>query len=273
MTSGSRLTRWARSSQAGQSSCCLRGSSSRPATLALADGRVIDMARGDHALLELVRQAADGAPEAFVSTLFPYMLRVMDVASVGEHVPLGDWHFGSRIINSHISELDDALLYAMQAALAKVAADAPDRLRALIEPLAADPHQGAQSLLYEALIAAGPAHAGLAGDLLLRGGPALESGYSDDYRWTTRQLIQATASYMSDDRYERLEGLLLAYAPDYERWTELARTRRLHAALGDAGGSPAPNEDRASWRSFAVSLGATNPRLREESSEEWWALR
>lgn len=189
----------------------------RPNALVVTDGRVVDLGLADHGLLEIVREAAEGAAFDFATVLLPYMQRVMELAEVGDGVPRGDWHFGSRIVGQHISELDDALLYGMEAALRKIATDEPPRLPRVIEPLVNDSHQGAQNLVYEALRAAGASHADWAAELLLRGGPALESGYSDDYRWTTRQLIEVTASHMSDERYERLEAMLIEYVPDYER--------------------------------------------------------
>lgn len=189
----------------------------RPAALTLENDRVVDLGDREYGLLKLVRESAEGAPLVFASTLLPYLQRVMEVASTGEESPLGDWHFGSRFWNPHLSQLDDVLLAATHTALRRVAEEEVVALRPLLEPLVDDQHQAAQDLLYEALRHSGAHYADWAGQLLLRGGPALESGYSDNPYWTTRQLLEATTPHMGEDLYNRLEALLLEYAPEWER--------------------------------------------------------
>jgi hypothetical protein len=195
----------------------------RPAALATEHSRVVDLGGSDYGLLELIRNAADGAPAAFAGLFLPYMQRVMELASTGEHLPLGDWHFGSPIWNQHISDAADALYSGMQSALAAVAGENPQRLRELVLPLTTDTHQAAQNLLYGALVAAGEAHANWAAELLLRGEYALEAGYGDDPYWTTRELLQATSPHMDDALFASVEEVLVAHAPEWERRTPKAR--------------------------------------------------
>ena len=189
----------------------------RPAALTVEDDRVLDMAERDYGLLELIRESAEGASREFVAALLLYMQQVMAATTVGGARPYGDWHFGVPIWNGIISEVDDALLAAMRAALRSVASEDPEGIRALIEPLIDDEHHAAQSLLYEALATAGPAHADWVADLLTRGEFAVEAGYSDGHYWTTRELLKATSPHMSDARFERVEAFLRAYVPEWEQ--------------------------------------------------------
>jgi hypothetical protein len=188
----------------------------RPAALTVEDDRVLDMAERDYGLLELIRESAQGASRDFVAALLLYMQQVMAATTVGRERPYGDWHFGVPIWNGIISEVDDALFAAMRAALRAVASEDPEGVRALIEPLADDEHHAAQSLLYEALAAAGPAHADWAADLLTRGEFAVEAGYSDGHYWLTRELLKATSPHMSGERFEHVEAFLRDYVPEWE---------------------------------------------------------
>lgn len=192
----------------------------RPAALTVENDRVVDMAERDYGLLELIRDSAEGAPRDFVASLLPYMQQVMAATTVGGTRPYGDWHFGVPIWSGIISEVDDAVFAAMRTALRAVASEDPEGVRVLVEPLCDDEHHAAQSLLYEALTAAGPTHADWAADLLSRGEFAVEAGYSDGHYWMTRELLKATSPHMSDNSFERLEALLRDYIPEWERREE-----------------------------------------------------
>lgn len=189
----------------------------RPDALSLISGHVEALNSSEYELNELIAKSAEGASEAFVERLLPYMQRVVAVAEQGDQLPRNDWHFSSQMWGSHLSQADDQLMHSMVVALRAVAARNPRRLRELVEPLVDDFHAAAQDLLYEALAAAGAAHAEWAGQLLLRGGDALRAGYSGSYYWRTRELLRATASHMSDDTFEAVEALVTDYTPDWER--------------------------------------------------------
>jgi hypothetical protein len=49
------------------------------------------------------------------------------------------------------------------------------------------------------------------------GGPALRSGYSGSYYWRSRELLRATSSFMSDERFAAVETLAASYEPEWER--------------------------------------------------------
>ena len=105
----------------------------------------------------------------------------------------------------------------MVQALRTIADSDPELARGLVEPLVDDIHAAAQDLLYETLTATGPAHADWAADLLLRGGPALRSGYSGSYHWRTRELLHATSPFMSADRFAAVEELAISYESEWEK--------------------------------------------------------
>lgn len=189
----------------------------RPSVLSLISGHVEALNSSEHGLNELIAKSAEGAAEAFVERLLPYMQRVMAVAEQGDQLPRSDWHFSSQMWGSHLSQADDQLMHSMIVALRTVGARNPLRLRELVESLVDDIHAAAQDLLYEALAAAGAAHAEWAGQLVLRGGSALRAGYSGSYYWRTREMLRATAPHMTENTFARVEVLVAEYEPDWER--------------------------------------------------------
>jgi hypothetical protein len=189
----------------------------RPTALSLASGQVMALNSSDYGLNELIAKSAEGAPEAFVERLLPYMQRVMAVTEWGGQLPRRDRHFSNQRWNSHLSQADDQLMHSMGVALGAVAAGKHERLHELVEPLVDDIHAGAQELLYEALTAGGARCAEWAGRLVLRGGAALCAGYDGSYHWSTHELLRTTAPHMSDETFEAVEALVADYEPDWER--------------------------------------------------------
>ncbi len=181
-----------------------------------AEGRVIDLRSTDYFVRELVAAAARGAPRVFCELLLPYLRRVMAATALeSERLPRWDRHFSFRIWQPTLHDLDDALLVGAAQALQTLARDQPDELKPFLDELAADPHDGAQWLLYEGLRgAAAAALADWAADLLLEGEHRLASGYTSASFWTTRQLLQAISPHVSDDRFQRLERAAMELAPN-----------------------------------------------------------
>ncbi len=70
-------------------------------------------------------------------------------------MPITHRHFGHRIHGAHVHHLDDALLAGATQALELLARDGGEPLKRQLDRLAADPHDGAQFLLYKALAAGG----------------------------------------------------------------------------------------------------------------------
>lgn len=190
----------------------------RPGALDVEDGKIAAISRREHRVGSLVTAAAKGAPRQFWESLGDWLLRVMAATSSSDDGdrPLRDRHFGFRSWPPEGgSDLDDALIVGAAAALRALAtgddAVAHDELRVLLEPLATDPHDAAQWLLYEALRAAGPRLADFAADTLLEGSWRFRSGYRNDPYWATRELLAAITPHVSDDRYAQLEAAVLDF--------------------------------------------------------------
>ncbi len=129
----------------------------RPGHLELdSEGKVTDLGRRDHTQLELITDSAASRPLLFCEELLPYLLDAMAATSEGGDRPLADRHFTYRTWRADIHTVDDALLQAMRASLRALGESEPEALAPFIDALEADPHDGAQYLLYEALGAAGP---------------------------------------------------------------------------------------------------------------------
>jgi hypothetical protein len=180
-------------------------------------GQIAELVSDDYQAGELIDHAAAGAPFEFCSRIVPFLLRAMAAtAEDGARRPLWDHHFSSRTWNFDAYSLAGRLLYATANALQVLGGNDDDRLDALLFMLAADPHDGAQWLLYQALIASAPKRADYAAGLLLEGEHRLDSGYTCQSHWTTRQLLIAISASVQNERFAALEGMILAVAPDWE---------------------------------------------------------
>lgn len=181
-----------------------------------ADGRLIALKDTEYGLLELIQEAAAGAPTTFSETFVPYVLDAMAATSEGEVRPVRDGHFGYRTWNAGGHDVGDALRLALAAALRQVAQAGDPVLDDLLPRLSEDDHDGAQWLLYEALIASGATRAEWAAELLLQDETRLSTGYTCSPYWTTRSLLEAVGPHVSDESFARLEQRCMAFAPDWE---------------------------------------------------------
>jgi hypothetical protein len=189
------------------------------------DGKVAALNVHDYSASELVRDASTAEPEAFVAAVVPYLLAVMKATEYRptEIGPLLDQHFHVRMGENGFGErdLDDTLFESAARALERLTVSDAEGTRPTLQMLADDPHEAAQYVLFRGLIAAGPALADWAAELLLEGGERLECGYISDGDWVSRQLVKAIAPHISDDLHEQLEGLFRDLRNPYE---QLART-------------------------------------------------
>jgi hypothetical protein len=190
----------------------------RPGALDLdADGKVSALDGRDHGTEELISAAASGAPAAFAEFTVPYLVAVMALTSSDERRPKRDRHFGHRIYNNRHHDIDDALLYGARNALrALIAAGEHERLEPLLDQLATDEHDGSQWLLYEAMAVDGEYYADQAGKLLCEGDHRLLAGYICNSYWAARELIVAIGPFLSQERFDALEGALIAFRPEFE---------------------------------------------------------
>lgn len=190
----------------------------RPAAFVLDDsGRLPPLESTEYNLVELVPRGADHASALYVELLVPYLLRVMALTErEPTQLPVRDAQFSYRQPSSSLGPmptLGDALLNGAVAALRKQVEQDRAAVQPVLEELARDPHDAAQWLLYETLRTAGAQYADWSAELLLEGEHRFYSGYLSDLFWTTRQLLQATTPYMSDEYFARVEAAVMSFHP------------------------------------------------------------
>lgn len=178
--------------------------------LALDEGGKVALLRlREYGASELVRAAAAAEPLAFAQAVVPYLRQVMAATAYEPRLddPIRDHHFSARFDIEEFDdrELDDALFAGAMRALEGLARTSPDEVRPLLEELAADPHDGAQFLLYRALTAGAEHFAEWAASLISEGGARLECGYISDSDWVARELVRAIAPHLGDDLHRQLE--------------------------------------------------------------------
>ncbi|SFP63098.1 hypothetical protein SAMN05660464_3766 [Geodermatophilus dictyosporus] len=226
-------------------------------------GKVRALEAREYEAAELVRQAAAGAPRAFTDTLLPYVLQVIAVtayeAREGHEGPLPDAQYTHRFPGwESDTDLDDVLLAGLTSAIRALVAADPRAMRATLERLAGDPHDTAQWLLYQGLVAGGAAYAEWAAELLLEEPHRLLSGNVSNVVWMTREVLQAISPHVSEELFGRLEAAVrdlrfswearrpgwyafnLLSALDEGRLSEVGRRRLLE--LRRASGMQQPSE-------------------------------
>lgn len=182
-----------------------------------AEGKVAALDGRDYGIEEIVFAAAKRAPGPFAEVVVPFLLDVMAATSSGERHPKRDKHFGYRVYNNRHHDVDDALLHGARKALrALVVEGEHERVVRLFDVLAADDHDAAQWLLYEAMAADGAAYVDRAVDLLAEGDHRLLCGYTDNSYWSARELVVSIGPHLSDDQRDTLETAFIAFRPDFE---------------------------------------------------------
>lgn len=182
-----------------------------------ADGKIAALQGHDHGAEEVIAGAAAGAPADFAAFAVPYVLQVMAATASDNRRPRRDRHFGFRTYNARHYELDEALFYGARDALrAMVSAGAHREVRPLLEALAADEHDGAQWVLYEALAADGATYRDWAVELLTEDERRLYSGYICSSFWTARVLVLAIAPHLTDEQVGALEKVFVDLLPEWE---------------------------------------------------------
>jgi hypothetical protein len=188
----------------------------RPGSLAVDSGRVPGLESTDYTVLELARHGSR-EPRPFVDGLLGYMLEVMQLTEYDSaRRPVADPHFGHRVWHGDRYRLDEALLFGMSEALTRLVCSDPEAALKHLEQLAADPHDGAQWLLYEALRAGAPRFADWSAEILQQGEHRLYSGYTCDSFWTTRQLLEAYGAHFRESDFRAVESIILQFSPEWE---------------------------------------------------------
>ena len=214
-------------------------------------GQIAVLESGEHSLLQLATQSATGAAASFCQSLLPYLLQVMQLTENDPtHRPVTDRHFSYRDPGEGpLYRLDDALLRGALSALRSLVASDPDAAQPFLESLAADPHDTAQWLLYEALRADAQRCATWAAQLLLEGGYRLVSGYGANAAWTVRQLLQAVWPHLNGDNRAALQEAILGAQP------------------------PGASTATTNWIAFTLLSGLPEEELSEDARQRLAELR
>lgn len=121
--------------------------------------------------------------------------------------------------------MDDALLVAMETALAKIASSEPTSFNAMSQTLKEGELESAQYLLVRAYTAGGMTFANEAADYLIAQPRRLATGYMANRFWAGRELLGAITPHCDQQRLRQLEDEVLGY---YPRWERTPEGRRSH---------------------------------------------
>jgi hypothetical protein len=191
-----------------------------PSALALgSDGKVTLLGVHEYGATQMIEAACKAEPQAFAEALVPHLLAVMEATHFDryERDLLRDRHFSLRLrMEWRYGDVDDALYNGAADALGQWAQTSPETIESMLQSLAANEHDGAQSLLYRALIAGAATFAPWAAELILQGGNRLEAGYLSDAHWLSREVVEAIAPIVSDEVHLQLEEQLRDLRATYQ---------------------------------------------------------
>ena len=220
---------------------------------------------------DALEQFASNDPEAFVREVFPFMQAVIeDCASQEREGLLLDPIWSHRMFQSSYS-IEDALLKAMEVALAKLATQHAEAYLSVINPIRESHFETIQYLLIRSLAANGALFADEAVDHLCTKPERLEIGYLSDSYWAARQLIESISLHCSDDKLKQLETLLLGYYPDWER-SSLGRREYGYAQFTLLSGIVPPRHSREANKRLEElrrKFGRPEPEAPTPMKAEW----
>ena len=180
-----------------------------PSALALgADGKVTLLGIHEYGATQMIEAACKAEPQAFAEAFVPHLLAVMEATHYDRHEQdlLRDRHFSLRLrMEPRYGDVDDAFYNGAADALGQWAQTSPETIESMLQLLAVNEHDAAQSLLYRALIAGAATFAPWAAELILQGGNRLEAGYLSDSHWLSREVVEAIAPIVSDEVHLQLE--------------------------------------------------------------------
>ncbi|MBD2694937.1 ATP-binding protein [Anabaena catenula] len=173
----------------------------------------------------VLQESARNAPQAFIQHLFPFILRVVELTAKKEgNPPWYDliWYYRPYGQGYNIQ---DELLNEMEVALSNLATNKPEEFTTFAEQqLRNSNFETIQFLLIRAYTANGKRFADEAIDYLCEESRRLKIGYSAGAGnihvapyWATRQLIEASTFYCSEEKLMKLETIILNYYDQYEK--------------------------------------------------------
>ncbi|WP_220181959.1 hypothetical protein [Rhodococcus sp. AG1013] len=191
-----------------------------PSALVLgADGKVALLGIHEYGATQMIEAACKAEPQAFAEAFVPHLLAVMNATHYDRHEQdlLRDRHFSLRLrTEPGYGDVDAALYNGGADALGEWAQTSPETIESVLQLLAANEHDAAQSLLYRALIAGGLTFAPWAAELILQGGNRLEASYLSDSHWLSREVVEAIAPIVSDEVHLQLEEHLRDLPATYQ---------------------------------------------------------
>jgi hypothetical protein len=167
---------------------------------------------------EPLSEAAEKHPALFAQHVLPVILDISDAVldRDGVEPPYYDAVWPRLFKGDHLT-MDTACLQAMATALERLAQDEPESARGHIAALKQRASFTANYLLLSLFTAAVETFADEAVNLLCDQPWRLRCGYCDSPHWVAMELIRRTAPVCSPENLLRLEGILLKYAPGYEK--------------------------------------------------------
>jgi hypothetical protein len=166
----------------------------------------------EHALIEMIRQAAEQEPTLFLDQMLGFVLDAADATNTGdeEHGLPHDPHFAYRHESSSdmLHDAASALLVALTTCIEQSAAADPAAVRPILDVLAETRLDVAQWFLYKGLIAAGPALSDWAADLVLQDTSRLFCGYASNSVWVARELLNVFSATIDPERHQMIEDLV-----------------------------------------------------------------
>lgn len=192
----------------------------QPSAFDLDSSRRVALLRSrDDAAIELTTKAADKVPEAFCKTLLPYLQQVMALTEYDTaQRPIKDRQFFHHSASeAQLYELEEAVQQGARTALGSLVAQNSEAAQPILECLAADPHETAQVLLYEAMQQAGQFFAEAAAALLLEGDHRLFGGhFSSGTVQGAAGLLRAISTHVGPETFTRLEQAILQLRVPWE---------------------------------------------------------
>ena len=167
-----------------------------------------------------VRDSADGAPKKFIDQLLPFVFDVLDDSTNQSLDPLWRDPVWDPEYYANGHQFADQFLMAMESALRWLAVNDPGEFRNLAVRLSSSNFETIHFLLARGYQANGQLFADEAVEHVADSMTKFDGRYPDRVEWATAELIEATTPHCSEDRLARLEQVILAHYPDYERMPE-----------------------------------------------------
>jgi hypothetical protein len=189
-----------------------------------ASGHLPDHSQSD----EVISDVATKAPREYLASLLDV---VEVVAKANQRAIEGSHPVGGRWAHRypHSYSVDDKIFEGVAQALSAIAETNPELCRAYIARLSAHDSGELHFLACTALTELGPPDEAIA--WLVDDPRNLELGYADNSSWASRSLIARWSGECSDELFNRLEALVLEYAPAWEKRAPGASRLRLLSAL------------------------------------------